>query len=190
MPLTRSCWPAQQAAPLTAEGTDQWVETRLKEGDILQGFYGDSVLLLAGAAKSPIQQAPWWMLPPGKRWPAERPLQADHRYMVAEDTTAMFIVTTKTAVVQYQGGGSIAASSTVDYNAMAAALKQLNLFRGTLTGYGEGYDLELAPTRLQALIMFIRVLGEEDAALAWSGTTPFTDIAKGSQAEKICGLCL
>ena len=47
---------------------------------------------------------------------------------------------------------SIAASSTVDYNAMAAALKQLNLFRGTLTGYGEGYDLELAPTRLQALI--------------------------------------
>ena len=99
----------------------------------------------------------------------------------------MFIVTTKTAVVQYQGGGSIAASSTVDYNAMAAALKQLNLFRGTLTGYGEGYDLELAPTRLQALIMFIRVLGEEDAALAWSGTTPFTDIAKGSQAEKYVG---
>ncbi|WP_300807933.1 helix-turn-helix domain-containing protein [uncultured Desulfovibrio sp.] len=36
---------------------------------------------------------------------------------------------------------------------MAAALKQLNLFRGTFTGYGEGYDLELAPTRLQALIM-------------------------------------
>ena len=30
------------------------------------------------------------------------------------------------------------------YNAMAAALKQLNLFRGTLTGYGEGYDFEPA----------------------------------------------
>ena len=60
----------------------------------------------------------------------------------------------------------------------------MHLFQGSLTGYGQGYDLEAAPTRLQALIMFIRVLGEEDAALAWSGTTPFTDIAKGSQAEK------
>lgn len=172
---------------LTAEGTDQWVETRLKEGDILQGSTGTSVLLLAGGGQVTYTTGAVVDVTSGKEVASGTALQADHRYMVAEDTTAMFIVTTKTAVVQYQGGGSIAASSTVDYNAMAAVLKQLNLFRGTLTGYGEGYDLELAPTRLQALIMFIRVLGEEDAALAWSGTTPFTDIAKGSQAEKYVG---
>jgi hypothetical protein len=35
--------------------------------------------------------------------------------------------------------------------------------------------------------MFIRVLGEEDQALAWTGTLPFTDIAKGSDAEKYVG---
>ena len=35
--------------------------------------------------------------------------------------------------------------------------------------------------------MFIRVLGEEDQALAWSGTTPFQDIQPGSQAEKYVG---
>ena len=70
---------------------------------------------------------------------------------------------------------------------MAAALKSLHLFKGTFTGYGSGYDLEAAPTRLQALIMFIRVLGEEDQALAWSGTTPFRDIEKGSQAERYVG---
>ena len=70
---------------------------------------------------------------------------------------------------------------------MAAALKELNLFKGSFTGYGQGYDLELVPTRLQALIMFIRVLGEEDEAMAWTGTTPFTDISKGSDAEKYVG---
>ena len=70
---------------------------------------------------------------------------------------------------------------------MASALKTLHLFQGSLTGYGQGYDLEAAPTRLQALIMFIRVLGEEEQALAWSGTTPFTDIQPGSQAERYVG---
>ena len=35
--------------------------------------------------------------------------------------------------------------------------------------------------------MFIRVLGEEEQALAWSGTTPFTDIQPGSQAERYVG---
>ena len=69
----------------------------------------------------------------------------------------------------------------------ATTLKSLHLFKGTFTGYGEGFDLEAAPTRLQALIMFIRVLGEEEQALAWSGTTPFKDIEKGSQAEHYVG---
>ena len=35
--------------------------------------------------------------------------------------------------------------------------------------------------------MFIRVLGEEEQALTWSGTTPFKDIEKGSQAEHYVG---
>ena len=70
---------------------------------------------------------------------------------------------------------------------MAGALKTLNLFKGSYTGYGQGYDLEVAPTRLQALIMFIRVLGEEEQALAWTGSQPFTDIAPGTQSEKYVG---
>ena len=114
-------------------------------------------------------------------------LAANHRYIVAEDTAAAFEITSRTAVVDYQGGYSFAYSNEVDYNAMAAALKSLNLFRGSFTGYGEGFDLELSPTRLQALIMFIRVLGEEEQALAWTGTTHFTDISKGSDAEKYVG---
>ena len=66
-------------------------------------------------------------------------------------------------------------------------MKTLGLFRGSLTGYGQGFDLEAAPTRLQALIMFVRVLGEESAALSWNGVCPFQDIQPGSQAEKYVG---
>ena len=46
----------------------------------------------------------------------------------------------------------------------------------------------MAPTRIQALIMFLRVLGEEDAALAYTGPAlPFTDIQPGSNSAKYVG---
>ena len=38
--------------------------------------------------------------------------------------------------------------------------------------------------------MFIRVLGEEDEALAYTGGTPFTDITPGTQGEKYVGYAL
>ena len=119
--------------------------------------------------------------------PSGSELVPNHRYLVAEDTSAEFIVTSRTAVMDYQGSYRFMESDAVDYNAMAAALKMLHLFKGSFTGYGEGFDLEAAPTRLQALIMFIRVLGEEEQAMAWTGTTPFTDISRGSDAEKYVG---
>ena len=112
---------------------------------------------------------------------------ASHRYLVAEETTAVFTVTSKTAVVDYQGPYAFSYSTNTDYNAIAAALKTMHLFQGSFTGYGEGYDLEVAPTRLQALIMFIRVLGEENDALAYTGSTSFTDIIPGTQSEKYVG---
>ena len=178
---------AASGGTLAQEGADAWTERRVKEGDILQGSTGAGVLLLAGEGQVSYASGAVVDVTTGAEAPSGSALQTGHRYLVAEDTSAMFIITSKTAVVDYQGGCSLTESATPDYNAMAAALKQLNLFRGTLTGYGEGYDLEQVPTRLQALIMFIRVLGEEDAALAWTGVTPFTDIAKGSDAEKYVG---
>ena len=103
-------------------------------------------------------------------------LAENHRYLVAEDTTALFTVTGKTAVVNYCGFYSIASSSSVDYPAMAASLKTLTLFRGSDTGYGEGFDLQKAPTRMEALIMLIRLLGEESEALSCTAYQPFTDV--------------
>ena len=78
--------------------------------------------------------------------------------------------------MNYCGFYSIASSSSVDYPAMAASLKTLTLFRGSDTGYGEGFDLEKAPTRMEALIMLIRLLGEESEALTCTAYQPFTDV--------------
>ena len=164
-----------------------WAETRLKEGDLLTGPTGTSVLVLAGSVQVSFSSGTVVDVTTGTAVPSGSALTVNHRYLVAEDTSAAFAVTSKTAVVDYQGPYTFRYSNATDYNAIAAALKTMHLFQGSFTGYGDGYDLEVAPTRLQALIMFIRVLGEEDAALAYSGSTPFTDIAAGSQSEKYLG---
>lgn len=57
----------------------------------------------------------------------------------------------------------------------ADRLHALGLFQGT----GSGYELEKVPTRMQGLIMLIRLLGEEQAALACEDVCPFRDVAAG-----------
>ena len=166
---------------------DTWTEQRMKEGDILSGSTGLNVMILAGRVTVSFSSGAVVDVSTGSTVASGTVLTANHRYMVAEDTAASFTVTSQTAVVNYQGLYSVTLSNTVDYNAMAAALKTMHLFKGSFTGYGQGFDLEAAPTRLQTLIMFIRVLGEEEAALAWEGTSPFTDIVQGADAAKYVG---
>lgn len=174
------------AASVSPAGSyaDTWTETRLKEGDIFSGTMGTNVLLLAGTVQATFSSGAVVDLSAGSEIVSGTALTAGHRYLVAEDTAALFTVTSKTAVLDYQGYYGFSYSDAVDYNALARALKALHLFKGSYTGYGEGFDLELKPTRVQALIMFVRVLGEEDEALASTGSTPFTDIASGSLSEK------
>ncbi|HHX24566.1 MAG TPA: hypothetical protein GX723_11285 [Thermoanaerobacterales bacterium] len=54
----------------------------------------------------------------------------------------------------------------------ANALKDLGLFKGT----GSGFDLDRAPTRTEAIVMLLRMLGEEKKAEESSYTNPFTDV--------------
>lgn len=177
-----------EGSGITASNTAAiWAETRLKKDDVLQGTTGTNVMLLAGSGQVTYASGTVVDATTGTVAASGSALNARHRYIVAEDTSADFTVVSKTAVMDYQGSAVFSYSGTADYNAMASALKALHLFKGSFTGYGEGFDLEAAPTRLQALIMFIRVLGEEEQALAWTGATPFTDIAKGSDAEKYVG---
>lgn len=166
---------------------ESWAETRLKYGDTLSGNAGLNVLPLAGSVRVSFPAGAVVDVTTGQTVASGTQLITDHRYMVAEDTAASFTVTSKTAVVDYMGYYAFSLSSAVDYNAMASALKTMHLFKGSFTGYGSGYDLEFVPTRLQSLIMFLRVLGEEEAALQYTGTTPFTDIHAGTDAAKYVG---
>ena len=176
---------ADMGADLSGNGF-AWAEDRMKQGDVLHGSTGVTVMLLAGQGNVTYSSGAVVDATDGKVIPSGTAVKTNHRYIVAEDTAAEFTVTSKTAVVDHEGG-TFTYSDATDYNAMASALKTLHLFKGSFTGYGQGFDLEVAPTRLQALIMFIRVLGEEEQALAWTGTTPFTDIQEDSQAEKYVG---
>lgn len=185
--LDNSDVPLQENSQNEAAAPAAWTEVRLKQDDVLQASTGDSVLLLAGSGLVTYPSGAVVDVTSGAVLPSGGSLTARHRYLVAEDTLASFVVTSKTAVVDYQGSCIFQYSAATDYNAMAAALKSMHLFYGSPTGYGQGFDLEAAPTRLQALIMFIRVLGEEDEALAWSGTCPFTDVQPGTNGAKYVG---
>ena len=170
------------------EAAATWQETRLKEGDTLHGVTGTGVLLLAGRGRVTYKSGAVVDVTTGAVVPSGTNLTANHRYLTAEDTTAAYTVTSETAVVDYQGQYAFSYSDRPDYNAMAAAPEVPASVQGHFHWLRRGALIwRLPPPAFRPLIMFIRVLGEEEQALAWSGTTPFKDIEKGSQAEHYVG---
>ncbi len=172
-------WTAAVASAEAHAGSDfaaVMTETRVKQGDVLSGATGLQVLPLAGEVTVSFSSGAVVDVTDGRELSSGETLPVNHRALVAEDTTALFTVASRTAVVDYAGGYHFTLSERPDYNAMAAALKSLSLFRGTDTGFGGGYDLERTPTRAEAIVMLIRMLGEEEAALRCTGSHPFTDV--------------
>ena len=143
---------------------------------MLSGPTGLQVIVFAGNVNVQFSSSAVIDVTTGSEVSSGASLAENHRYLVAEDTTALFAVTGKTAVLSYCGLYSLSPAPSVDYPAMAAALKTISLFRGSDTGYGEGFDLEKAPTRMEALIMLIRLLGEESEALTCTAYQPFADV--------------
>lgn len=154
-----------------------WTEWCMKEGDALLGRIGTGILPLAGSVTVHYDSGAVVDVITAEVIPSGGTLSLRHRYLAAEDTAAVFAAASPTAVVNYQGPYDIRLSDTPDHYAMARALREMHMFRGNNTGYGDGFDLESSTTRIQALIMFIRVLGEEEQALAWDGSMPFGDVA-------------
>ncbi len=64
---------------------------------------------------------------------------------------------------------SPASNATLDH---ANVLKDLGLFLGT----DKGFELDRAPTRAEAVVLLLRMLGEESAALDSTYENPFTDV--------------
>lgn len=74
-------------------------------------------------------------------------------------------------------GTALAAAMTfsagaANFTGCADALNQMGLFSGT----DKGYELDRAPTRAEAAVMLVRLLGGEKEATEKNYSTPFTDV--------------
>lgn len=167
------------AAASNAQGT----ELRVKYGDILWLDSGSSLTALAGGLSvSASSQGTVVDLSDGKELPLGSGISLDHRYLAAENSRIAFFVDSDTAVVRYSGSCQTEAGTGTDYNALADALKTMGLFRGSDVPYGSGYDLESAPTRIQGLVMFLRLIGEEQLALNYPGSgITFADVPEWAE---------
>lgn len=74
------------------------------------------------------------------------------------------------------------AANATEAEVQASALKKLGLFKGVSD---TDFDLDRAPTRVEAIIMLIRVLGKESEVSEGNWSHPFTDVA--SWADKYIG---
>lgn len=154
---------------------------RFKNGDVITIGTGSRALLLAGEAEFSAMSGAVVDTSDGTECSVGTPLVIQHHYLAAEQSVVSLTITSDTAVLCLEGSYALNASDSVDYNMLADAMKAMGLFKGSDTGYGSGYDLERAPTRIEALIMFLRLLGEEEAALATTSPCPFTDVAAWAQ---------
>lgn len=158
-----------------SEGT----EFRVKRGDVLLLESGSGLIPLAGeislsASGSVIDVTEGTEVPS-----SDEAIALDHRYLAAENSQAAFSVISDTAVIRLTGLYQINASDETDYNALADALHDMGLFLGSATPYGSGYNLENPPSRIEGLIMFLRLLGEDRAAQEYSGSNvTFLDVPK------------
>ncbi len=100
-------------------------------------------------------------------------IAANHLYLIPESKTAKLNMNSSGTL--YIGGSYTMSQADVwqvTYTKYADALHQLGLFQGT----NQGYDLDRKSTRIEGLVMLVRLMGEEDAAKAYTGKHPFQDV--------------
>lgn len=165
----------------TSGGSAGLVDDRYKQGDAITLSTGSGAMLLAGQASVRFASGAVIDVTDGKTVSSGAVLNPRHRYLAAEHTTAVVSVTSATAVLSLEGDTALAPSTSTDYNALAEALSKMGLFAGTGTAYGSGYDLEVATTRVEGVVMFLRLIGEEKAAQSYTGPCPFSDVPDWAQ---------
>lgn len=158
---------------LASAGSQSFISQRVKRDDTLTTSLGTSFILLAGGADLSYSSGAVINLGTGDIVPSGATLSLNTRYFTAENTNAVYAITSDTAVIETSGGTALSKSSATDYNALADALNAMSLFLGS----DNGYELEREATRTEGIIMLIRLLGEESQALSYTGTHPFTDVA-------------
>ena len=152
-----------------------FTDLRFKKGDVVTLTAGSGGMLLAGSASLSYTGGAVVDVTAGQTVASGGSLSQRHRYLAGENTTASITITSDTAVLDVEGYYSTMLSTSVDYNALADALFEMGLFQGSGTAYGNGYDLEVPSTRIMGVVMFLRLIGEEQAALSSTAVNPFAD---------------
>ncbi len=159
---------SQQAADTLTAGMER---RTVVKGDKITGPAGASVMFVSGAGKviGPAGSEIINITAGSTRQPGPA-IRTNILYMMVADNGSGIEVTSDTAVVLVKDGAR--AGYEVQYTAYADALRALGLFQGS----DKGYELERCPSRVEALVMLIRLLGEENAALSGSAVSPFNDL--------------
>ncbi|ODU55753.1 MAG: hypothetical protein ABT01_05430 [Clostridium sp. SCN 57-10] len=145
----------------------------LQKGDKIVGTPGGAVILKSGSGKVCGSSSSVLIdVTAGAARAAGTAVKTSVYYMLAADDGSGVEITSQTAVVQIKDGSRVQAAYVPKYTAQAEGLQKLNLFRGS----NYGFELERVPTRQEALIMLIRLLGEESQALSYEGKSAFTDL--------------
>lgn len=147
----------------------------LQRGDRISGSVGAGIWIASGGGRTRgavINVTAGTELAPGAE------TLAGAYYMLAASDAEIEITAASSAWLK--DGARVAPGYSAKYTPYADTLKSMGLFLGT----GRGYELERTPTRQEALIMLIRLLGEESAALSYDGGTRFTDLTGWADGRK------
>lgn len=156
---------------------------QLKKGDVISGPLGAGFIVRQGTAE--IVGTELVNITAGGSRPAGRAIANNIYYLIPQADGSGVRITSDTARAQLTDGAKVTSAGggavyQPQYTRYAQALHVMNLFRGT----DIGYELERQPTRLETLIMLIRLLGEEPQALEYQGSHPFTDVTSWPDAHK------
>lgn len=172
---------ANLSAAQLSSNSSQFAQSRLllKYGDALTLAPGTQITLLAGTASS---NCPDLIdITVGQKHSANAALLVNHCYMKNDQAELGILITSETAEVFLNGVYTLSYSAATDYASLANGLYEMGLFSGT-TGAVTGYALERSCTRIQALSMFLRLIGQSDEAASYQGSHPFTDVPQSHWA--------
>jgi hypothetical protein len=156
-------------APNLTVASQQFVPMTLSRGDSLLGELGTVFILTQGAAVLTGSAAV--DTGSGTEVRAGASIRARSRYVALESGVGVTAVS-DTATVLVRGTRTVRPAYRPLYTAYADKLYAWELFRGT----NLGYELDRPATRLEGLILLIRILGGEAAALAFSPEHIYPDV--------------
>lgn len=151
----------------------------LKQGDIFTPGLGAKFTIYSGSLTS---GAGLVNVSEGKEVDpsASATLRHNQLYMQKDMVSQELMVTSPTLEIWIDGSYELQLSGALDYGSLAMALNKMGLFKGMTSGF----SLETTTTRAQGLVMFLRLMGLEDEALATTAKSPFKDVGADHWAHQ------